>query len=468
MARASYNYASKYYVDATVRRDGTSRFAPDYRWGIFPSVALAWRISAENFMSGINWINDLKIRAGWGQLGNQETAAFAYLSGVNMSPEYSLGSGLGDGIGTNQRGLYLPDFPTEDLSWETATTTNVGFDGIFFNNHISATIEYYNRLTADILQGVSFPASVGNYNSPIINVASVRNRGVEFQLGYNGSVGDIQYSVSGNFTTVDNEVMEVWNNQPFGDEEGRIEEGFPMNYFWGFKTGGIYQSQEEVQNWWSNSSDSQADSAMVSAGDMYFLDVHGPPNKDAGYDFYTPDPDGKVDLNDRTYIGNSIPKHFYGFNIGLTWKGLDLSVFFQGVGGVYKYNEELLKGVQMASTGINQWVNVLNRWTPENKHEWNPDDPANSLPRAVRGDPAGNNRFSDRFVLPAGFMRLRNFTVGYTLPTNLLGKSNYIERLRIYVTGSNVWTLTKWDGPDPENDNQPIPVTWSAGLNMTF
>jgi TonB-linked SusC/RagA family outer membrane protein len=477
MARASYHYASKYYVDATVRRDGTSRFAPDYRWGIFPSFAVAWRISAENFMSGINWINDLKIRAGWGQLGNQETAAFAYLSGVDISPQYAYGSGAGDPYGTTTNGLFLPDFPTEDLSWETATTTNIGFDGIFFNNRISATVEYYNRETADILQSVAFPASVGNYNSPIINVATVRNRGWEFQLGYNGTAGDFQYSFSGNFTTVDNEVMEVWNNQPFtiprelipgATADVRIEKGYPMNYLWGFKTGGIYQSQEEVLNWWSNSSDSQADSSLVSAGDFYFQDVHGPPNKEEGYDFYTPEPDGRVDLNDRTYIGNTIPKHFYGFNFGLNWKGIDLSLFFQGVGGVYKYNQELLKGVQMGSTGINQWVNVLNRWTPDRPHQWDPNDQANSLGRAVRGDPGGNNRFSDRFAQKAGFMRLRNFTLGYSLPASMLNKTDYVERVRFYVTGSNVWTVTKWDGPDPENDNQPIPVTWSGGINVTF
>ncbi|MBR9998977.1 MAG: TonB-dependent receptor [Cyclobacteriaceae bacterium] len=477
MARASYNYASKYYADVTVRRDGTSRFAPDYRWGTFPSVALAWRISGENFMGGLTWINDLKIRAGWGQLGNQETAAFAYLSGVNRATEYSFGSGGGNPYGFVDHGLFLPDFPTEDLSWETTTTTNFGFDGIFFNNRITATVEYYNRVTDGILQSVSFPASVGNYSNPIINVAKVLNQGFEFQLGYNGSIGDLQYSFSGNMTTVDNEVLEVWNNQPFivGAEQVpgattsvRIEEGYPLYYIWGFQAGGIFQSKEEVEEYQETYSDSQGTPDLVDAGDFYFRDVNGPPDKEAGYDFYTPFPDSIVDLNDRTYIGNTIPKHFYGFTIGANWKGFDLSVFFQGIGDVYKYNNEMAKGVSMSSTGINQWVNVLNRWTPENPHRYDPDDKVNSLPRAIFNDPAGNNRFSDRFVERAGFMRLRNVTVGYSLPTSVLTSAGFIDRVRLYVSGSNLLTFTKWSGNDPENDNFPIPVTWTFGVNATF
>ncbi len=468
MGRASYNYASKYYVDLTVRRDGSSKFAPEYRWGTFPSVALAWRISSENFMSGITWINDLKIRAGWGQLGNQETRAYAFLSTVNTAPHYAFGSGMGDPIGDMDFGVRLPDFPTRDLSWETATTTNFGFDGIFFNNRLTATVEYYDRITEDILQQVSFPASVGNENNPIINVATVQNNGFEFQLGYNGNIGDFQYNFSGNLTTIHNEVLEVWNDQPFGGQGGRIEKGFPMNYLWGFKTGGIYQSQEEVLNWWSTYRDSQADSAQVSAGDFFFQDVHGPPNPDEGYDFYSPNPDSVVDLNDRTFIGNTIPGHFYGFSAGANWKGFDFSIFFQGIGDVYKYNGQRAKGTSMSSTGINQWTATLNRWTPSNPNTWDPDDKLNSLPRAVRGDPGGNNRFSDRFAERNGFMRLKNVTLGYSLPTNVLNQAGFIERVRVYMSGNNVFTMTPWTGNDPENDNLPIPVTWTFGVNATF
>jgi len=477
MARASYNYASKYYLDVTVRRDGSSRFAPDYRWGTFPSVALAWRISSENFMSGVTFINDLKIRAGWGQLGNQETKPFAYLSTVNQNPQYAYGSGAGDAFGTVYQGTFLPDFPTEDLSWETSTTKNIGFDGIFFNNRITATIEYYDRLTEGILQQVSFPSSVGNYNNPIINVASVINRGFEFQLGYNGRVGDLEYFVNGNMTTVHNEVKEVWNNQPFYSLVGgggsinigenlRIAEGFPLFHLWGFQVDGIFQSQEEVDDWQATYTDNQTDAALVSAGDFYFKDVHGPPNDE--YDFYSPIPDSVVDLNDRAFIGSTIPGHYYGITLGANWKGIDLSIFFQGIGDVYKYNNERAKGTSMGSQGINQWQAVLNRWTPSNRNSWDPDDKLNSLPRAVRGDPASNDRYSDRFAEKAGFMRLKNVTLGYSLPQSLLGQTSYIERVRLYISGSNVLTFTNWTGNDPENDNIPIPVTWTFGVNATF
>jgi len=468
MARASYNYASKYYIDATIRRDGSSKFAPDYRWGTFPSVALAWRMSSENFMSGLNWINDIKWRFGWGQLGNQETKSFAYLSTVNLSPQYAYGSGLGDGYGFVTNGLFLPDFPTEDLSWETSTTTNFGFDAIFLKNRLNATVEYYNRLTEDILQSAAFASSVGNYNNPIINIASVKNSGFEFQVGWRDQIGEVEYYGNANFTTVKNEVMKVWNDQPFGGETGRIEEGYPVNYLWGFKTGGIYQSQEEVDNRQAELADNQTTPDLVSAGDMYFLDVHGDPNPEEGYDFYSPDPDGKINLNDRTFIGNTIPEYFYGFTLGVNWKGFDFSGFFQGIGGVYKYNWALVGGVRMDGQGNNQWTNVLNRWTPSNKNTWDPNDRANSLPRAVIGDPAGNNRASDRFADKAGYMRLRNLTLGYNVPSALLQKSGYVERVRVYVTGSNLMTLTKWAGIDPENDQIPIPVTWSFGVNATF
>ena len=303
------------------------------------------------------------------------------------------------------------------------------------------------------------------------------NRGFEFQLGYNGRVGDLEYFVNGNMTTVHNEVKEVWNNQPFYSLVGgggsinigenlRIAEGFPLFHLWGFQVDGIFQSQEEVDDWQATYTDNQTDAALVSSGDFYFKDVHGPPNDE--YDFYSPIPDSVVDLNDRAFIGSTIPGHYYGITLGVNWKGIDFSIFFQGIGDVYKYNNERAKGTSMGSQGINQWQAVLNRWTPSNRNSWDPDDKLNSLPRAVRGDPASNGRYSDRFAEKAGFMRLKNVTLGYSLPQSLLGQTSYIERVRLYISGSNVLTFTNWTGNDPENDNIPIPVTWTFGVNATF
>jgi len=477
MGRASYNYAGKYYLDATVRRDGSSRFAPEYRWGTFPSFAAAWRISSESFMDGLTFLNDLKIRAGWGQLGNQETRAFAFLSTVGNEPGYSYGSGAGDGAGLTQFGVRLPDFPTRDLSWETTTTSNIGFDAILANNRLNLTVEWFNRETSDILQQAAIAPTVGNELDPILNIATVRNRGWEISGGWNDNIGDFNYFVNGNITFLDNEVLEVWRDQPFFGRVGaggsinegrdfRIAPGLPMFHIWEFKVGGIFQSQDEIDAYQAIYDDQQANASLVRPGDFWFQDVHGPPTEDEP--FFSTTPDSVVNLLDRTYVGQTIPGHYYGLNVGGSWKGFDLSFFFQGIGDVDAYNGEMARGVSMGSTGINQWVNTLNRWTPSNPNSWDPNDKLNSLPRAVRNDPGGNNRGSERFVEPVGFMRLRTATLGYTVPATMMDRANWIERFRIYVSGANFWTVTQWSGPDPENNNSPIPVQWTVGLNATF
>ena len=468
MARLSYNYASKYYLDATVRRDGSSRFAPEFRWGIFPGFSAAWRISSEDFMQDIPFINDLKIRGGWGELGNQEVQPFRFLSTVNQLAAYSFGSGNGDPIGTSNgvQAVQLPDFPIADLSWETTRTVNFGFDGVFLNNTLNLTAEYYRRKTVDILQESRLPESVGNRNDPTLNLAEVLNTGFEFVAGYNNTIGDFEYGVSANFTTVNNEVLEIFNDQPFGGQGGRIEEGFPINYLWGFKTGGIFQDQDEIDQYQETFNDQQANSTLVRPGDFYFQDVHGNPTEDEP--FYSQTPDSLVNLNDRTFIGNTIPGHFYGINLTAGWKGFDASIFFQGVGDVQRRNGGLQQRVAMSSLGNSQSTYVRNRWTPDQPNTWDPSDPANSLPRAVLGDPAGNNRFSDRMVQDAGFMRLRNLEIGYTLPQSLMNRLGFIQNFRIYAGGSNLFVLTKWVGNDPENDNLPIPRVFTLGLNANF
>lgn len=468
MARMSYNYASKYYLDVTVRRDGSSRFAPDFRWGIFPGFSAAWRISSEDFMQNIPFINDLKIRGGWGELGNQEVPPFGFLSTVNQNAGYSFGSGNGDPIGTSNfvQAVQLPDFPVADLSWETSRTINFGFDGVFLNNSLNFTAEYYQRRTIDILQESELPQSVGNRFDPTLNLAEVLNTGFEFVAGYNNSVGDFSYGISANITTVNNEVLEVFNDQPFGGQNDRVEEGFPIDYLWGFKVGGIFQSQQEIDDYYETFDDQQANRELIRPGDFWFQDVHGDPSEDEP--FYSQTPDSVVNLNDRTFIGNTIPGHFYGFNFNASWKGFDASIFFQGVGDVQRNNGDLRRRVGMAGLGNSQDVSVQNRWTVEQPNTWNPDDPANSLPRAVRSDPASNNRFSDRFVQNAGFMRLRNLEIGYSLPQTLMDRLGFVQNFRIYVGGSNLLTFTQWEGNDPENDNIPIPQVYTIGLNASF
>jgi TonB-dependent starch-binding outer membrane protein SusC len=463
MARLSYNFAGKYYFDATVRRDGSGRFAPEYRWGTFPSFAAAWRISSENFMAKSKIVNDLKLRVGWGQLGNQETASFAYLSKVSFSPDYAFGSGGGNSIGNLNFGARLPNLPNALLSWETAETSNIGLDGSLLNNRLSFTVEYYNRLTRDILQRTSLTPSVGNEDAPIINVASVRNSGVELQLGYEGKVGAFTYGISGNITTVKNEVVKLFNDEPLGGEGGRIEIGQPLNYLWGYKVGGIFQSQEEVDAWKAANTD-KLNNGNVKPGDMFFQDINTP-NTDPTQQ-PVPGKDGIIDPSDRVFLGSVLPGHFYGLNLSAGFKGLDLSVFFQGVGDVVAYNGERASMEGVGSRGTNRSRVVLNRWTPQN--------PSTTVPRATIADQAQSFRFSDRFVESAAFLRLKNVQLGYTLPKGMLTRMT-MSQFRIYLSATNLLTFTQWTGIDPEartgfNSGKLIPPvqTFQVGLNASF
>lgn len=452
MGRVGYNYASKYYLDATIRRDGSSNFAPGFKWGIFPGVSGAWRISAEKFMAQVPIISDLKLRAGWGQLGNDKTAAFAFLSTVSTSPDYAFGSGPGNGVGTVRFGASLPDFPNRNLSWEIAQTTNIGLDGALLNNAITFSVEYYNKLTKGILQSTAIPASVGNQNQPVINIASVRNSGMEFQVGYNRKIGQIDFNASANLTTVKNNVVSVFKDQPFGGDGGRIEVGQSLFYLRGYQVDGIFQNQGEIDAWKSKFKDGN-NNDNFAPGDMYFKDVKGREIGSA--------PDGTVNLDDRDFIGKTIPGYFYGFNLGANWKGIDASVFFQGIGDVVRFNGERAGGESMGGPGNNYWTSTLNRWTPQN--------PSTTMPRAAFSDPAQNNRFSDRFVESSAFLRLKNLQIGYTLPKTLTQKLGGMENCRVYFSGTNLLTFTKWTGLDPESFGT-IPPTRSVqvGVNIGF
>jgi TonB-dependent starch-binding outer membrane protein SusC len=460
LARLSYNYDNKYYFDGTVRRDGASRFAPGFKNGTFPAFSVAWRISKEDFMKDIDFINDLKIRGGWGRLGNQETRSFAYLSLISNTPDYALGSGSGNAVGSLQNGIRLPDFPVRDLSWEVGETSSFGVDGAFFNNKLNVTLEYYNRLTSGILQQGALPASVGNEAQPIFNIASVRNRGVELQVGYNGTVGKgFNYNVSGNITTVDNKVISTFQDQPFGGGTNRIEVGQPIGYLWGYKVSGVLANQAAVDAYKASNKDA-INNGNAQAGDLAFVDINGKPA--ASGQGPSAGPDGTIDANDQTFLGSTIPSFYYGINLGANYKNFDISVFFQGVGDVYRYNNTRARGESMSGPGANQWTTTLNRWTPTNQNT--------NIPRAVFGDPAQNSRFSDRFVENASFLRLKNIQLGYSLPASVTKSLGFVNGLRLYVAATNLFVITNWSGPDPEDSDrlgQLIPPTRALTVGLT-
>jgi hypothetical protein len=360
----------------------------------------------------------------------------------------------------------LPQFANETLGWEQLRTTNFGFDASLFNNHVTFTAEYYNKTTFDIIQNVTPPPNTGIQSSVSLNVASVRNRGFEFNMGYNNRFGPVNFNVNGNLTTVNNKVLKLNLGNPFGGSYGRVEEGFPMFYLWGFKTGGIFQNQAEIDAWRAAHADALIGQNLSNPlagpqykpGDMYFVDVHGNPRAGTKERF-SPAPDSVINLNDRTYLGKTIPGFYYGLNLDANYSGFDISVFFQGVGDVQKYNDLRVAG-ESAGSLANQWTTAMERWTPSN--------PSTTIPRAVWNNPTNPNRFSSRFVENAGYLRLKVLEVGYRLQSNLLGKTGFIQSLRVFGRGVNVLTVTKWKGIDPENDVIPPTRQFLFGVNAAF
>lgn len=456
LGRLSYKYDDKYYLDVTVRRDGSSRFAPGHQWGTFPSFSAAWRITQEDFMKPVSWLNDLKFRGGYGALGNEQTTAgFAYLSTASQTPHYSLGSGNGDGQGTIQIASYLPTFPNTALTWEKVFTTSVGFDAVMFDNTVSLTADYYHKKTKGIIQSVSLPGNAGIETPTDQNVADVLNSGFEFQLGYNKDLGKVSISVSANLTTVHNEVLSLYKHIP--DRPGGLEEGYPIGFLYGYKVGGIFQNQQQIDAWKTKYQDAIG-SNDPKPGDMYFQDLYG--NPAPGQTTKNMQRDSVINDNDQTYLGSTIPKFYYGFNLGANYQNFDLSLFFLGVGDVKKYNAYRAEGEAMSSNGINQWASVANRWTP--------DHPSKTMPRAVFGDPNGNTRMSDRFVENAAYLRLQQVQLGYTFPAATLQRTGFIRSVRLYVSGINLFTATKWTGIDPENDLVPSTRQFLAGIKASF
>jgi hypothetical protein len=408
-------------------------------------------------MQNVNGLDDLKIRVGWGESGNQETDDFAFLSLVNFNPKYATGSVETPGDGNIVSAAALGDFPIVDMSWETATTTNIGFDAVLFNNSTTFTAEYYNRMTDGILQQISIPLVIGALNNPFVNLAQVENQGFEFQASYANRVGDLNYNVSANLTTVKNEVKKLYNNTPQTSGNLRIEEGYSINYIYGYKMGGIFQDQDEVDAYLAENEDPGND-AQKAPGDIWFQDLNGPPTEEDGENAYVHyEPDGVVNDFDRTFLGKTIPGFYYGFNINADYKNWDISINFRGVGDVQRVNGIRQAGESMSAGGANYLTSVLGRWTEDRK--------STTMPRAMAADPTQNNRFSDRWVEDAGFLKLQNLQVGYNFSASIIERIG-VDNLRCYLSGSNLMTLTSWSGLDPENDTTP--VVFTLGVNLSF
>jgi TonB-dependent starch-binding outer membrane protein SusC len=458
LARISYKFKSKYYLDLTTRRDGSARFAPENRWGVFPGVSAAWRISSEKFMDDLGWITDLKIRGSWGQLGNQEVRENAYLSVISTVPTFAWGENPASiGRGYFNYGAAVYGIPNIGLQWEKTTTTNLGFDAIVYDD-LSFSFEYYNKLTDGILQEVSMPYSSGILDQMVDNIASVRNSGVEMSLNYRNSIGDIFYNISGNFSTTKNRVEETYKHIPLWDNLS-IEEGYPMYYIRGYKFGGLFQNPGEVEDWKSKYTDVSYNTAKVGPGDAFFHDLRSSPNNEN--EFYSNEPDNQIDNYDQVYLGKTIPGYFYGFNFSLEYKKFDFSAQFVGVGDVDKYNGLKASFENTSTVGGNKTTNIFDAWTPENTNT--------SIPRIMYGNPSNAWRRSDKYVESAAYMRLSHLELGYTFPIGFYRwTNNNINHARIYGGAGNLFTLTKYSGLDPDNDYYPSAVSFFMGLNLIF
>jgi TonB-dependent starch-binding outer membrane protein SusC len=470
LGRASYNFKDKYLLTGTIRRDGTSAFSPENnrRWGTFPSFSAAWRVSQEDFFSESGLISEMKIRASWGQLGNSNTTSYPHIFRVSTTPDYGSGS-------TTIQAPTPINFVNKDVVWETVETIDFGVDLGLFDNKVDLLVTYYDRTTKDFLYSLPLPNITGFGSTPV-NLGSVSNKGIEVEIGYSKTFSNgLQMTLNGNFTTIKNRLDELAPGiEEFSSNEAyRTAVGQPIGYFFGYKTDGIYQTQEEIDAIFSGGFVDRNAPQGPRPGDVKFLDVNGP--GEDGTQF-SGEPDGLIDFNDRTYLGKTIPTYFYGLNIGLNFKAFDFSMLWQGVGDVQVYNQVRQSNLNLTGGGRNMLVESQERWTGPGT--------SNSVPRAISGDPNQNGRFSDRFVEDAGFLRLRNVQFGFSLPRNVLDKMNGFNTGRIYLAASNLFTFTKYTGMDPEvmtygsNSNQigagtdggnmPQPRIVQMGIQLQF
>ena len=450
--RLSYNYDERYMVQATVRRDGSSRFGPNNKYGIFPSFSAGWNVMNEAFMEGTrDWLSNLKVRFSWGKNGNDNIADFGYTSLTAMGNNVLFGK---DAIKWN--GSKASRLSNPDLKWEESEQTDIGIDLGFFNGALTASIDYYIKKTNGMIIEMPIPSYVGE-TKPLGNVGDMENKGVEFELGYKWNIGDAHFSVKGNATYLKNTLKNLGNDTGYIDLDGiqglsgggtRGSNGQPFPYFFGYKTAGVFQNVAEVQAYTNKDGGLIMPDAVP--GDVRFVDVNG---------------DGQITADDRTNIGNGTPDWTYGLNLNADWKGFDFNIFFQGVAGNEVFDGTFRSDV--TSGNYPSWM--LGRWTGEGT--------SNKYPRLALGDDT-NWQVSDLYVCDGSYFRLKNITVGYTLPQNLTRKV-CIERLRVYFQAENLATWTKYWGFDPEISSgatslgvdrgvYPQARTFTIGANISF
>ncbi len=455
LGRVFYSYQNKYLFTATIRRDGSSKFGKNNRYGYFPSFSLGWNVAEEKFMENVHWLDQLKLRGGYGVLGNQEIDNYQYSSTITTGINYP------DGNGGLLQGAFPKNFANPDIKWEETAMTNVGIDFMAFNNRLSLTADYYVKNTKDILLTVPIPISSGGANDPIRNAGKIRNNGFEFNLGWMDQPNpDISYGINliGSFNK--NKVIAM------GSESGSIKggstnqnittsetkAGYPIGGYWLISTAGYFNSQEEVDAY---AKDGKKIQPAAEPGDIKFVDANN---------------DGVINDDDRVFQGSPFPDFTFALNGNMRYKNFDLSIGLQGVLGnkIYNATRQTLEDV---TKGSNFLASCLDYWTPENKNA--------SHPRLTWDDPNRNTRAeSDRYLENGSYLRLRSVQLGYTFPQTWF--KGAIQHARVYINAENLFTITSYSGysPDVNADNanyrgfdnfiSPTNRTFMLGLNVTF
>lgn len=463
LGRVSYSYNDRYFVSGSVRRDASSKLSPDNNSDVFPAISGSWKISSENFMSSIESINLLKVRASWGQVGNLASVRrFIY------APPYQVTGWplfLGPTGEVQAFGIYQPTIPNPNLKWERSEQTNIGIDASIFKNSLNVSVDYFIKKTRDLIEQMPMPSVAGVASPPEFNVGQVDNKGWEFSLDYSKKFGDLELRAGGNLGTYKNKVISIGETGFIAHSEGvnsmnplQSTAGQPWHSFYLIPTDGIFRSQKEVDDYtWTDPVSGTIQKIQPNArpGDLKYRDTNN---------------DGFINDGDREYMGAyDMPDFSYGFNFGANWRGFSLSLFLQGISGVKVFN-----GIKaMSYTGSKGWnmsTDVLD------SYNYNPNSNIPNL--AVVEDPNGNfSKVSDYFLDRADYLRIKNIHLSYTLPAAWISRVSFLSNtlVRVYVNGENLVTITKYSGFDPEVGNLgidggrfPVSKMFSVGLNVSF
>jgi len=455
--RINYNYKEKYMLSAVMRADGSNNFARGKRWGYFPSVSAGWVMTNESFMSGTDtWLDFFKLRASWGQNGNCLIGNFNYLATISFDQraKYSFGNSK-----TSQSSGAYPDIlPNPDVTWETSEQLNIGLDARFINSRLGLAFDWYIKTTVDWLVAPPILASYGT-GAPVINGGDVENRGIEVALNWNDNIGDFRYGINLNLSKNKNEVTRIANTEKIihgaanvlsqgTTEMYRAEEGYALGYFWGYKTAGVFQNQEQINN---AGATLQTD---PRPGDLIFVDTNG---------------DGVIDDNDKTEIGNPHPDFRLGFSVNFAYKGFDLAVTTNGA-----FGHQVAKSYRSFADSYEQ------NYTTEIFGRWHGEGTSNKLPRLTSGSNTNWQSISDIYIEDADYLKIQNLSFGYDFKK--LFPSMPMSKARLYVAAQNLYTFTSYTGMDPEvgygvEDNwasgidlgfYPSPRTYMVGVNINF